>query len=96
MKPSIKHETIPDREYLYSARPDDRYRPFKRKQRVAEPQWVAPEHGKFARHMERAYDLDHNGNKIVEMGKRLVLERRPEIMVPKRTPIFLGLDQPSA
>lgn len=89
---NITYGTIPDREYQYSARPEDRYRPFKRKPRVQEPSWVAPEHSKFARHMERAYDLDHNGNKIVEMGRRLVLDPRPEIMQPKRTPIFLGID----
>lgn len=74
--------------------PWDTYRPFKRKKREKEEYWVAPEHGRAARNMERAYDLDKDGNKIVENGKRLVLERRPEIMVPKREPIFLGIDHP--
>ncbi len=81
---------------IYSAFPDDTYRPFKKKKRKQEERWNAPEHGKFARHMERAYPVDVNGRKMVELGKELVLDPRPEIMQPKRTPIFLGLDQSSS
>ncbi len=73
--------------------PWDTYRPFKRKKRDPEPRWVAPEHERFARNMERAYDLDHEGNKMFEKGRNLVQEKRPEILVPKRTPVFLGIDQ---
>jgi len=78
---------------IYTAYPNDSYRPFKRKKREQEPRWTAPEHAKIARHMERAYPVDHKGRKMVELGRELVLDPRPEIMQPKRTPIFLGLDQ---
>lgn len=78
----------------FTAYPDDPYRQYKRRRNRKRPEsWHAPEHQKFARHMERDYRRDVNGRKMVELGKELVLDPRPEIMQPKRTPIFLGLDQ---
>lgn len=95
MKPYVKYEEIEDRRYDYSATPEDTYRPYKirkkHKSHVNDP-WCAPEHGKFARNMERAYRVDVNGRKMVELGKELILEQRPTIMIPERIPIFLGLD----
>lgn len=80
----------------YSATPEDPYKPFKKRKREYAPSWTAPEHGRFARHMERAYPVAHDGRKMVELGRELVLERRPVIMIPEREPIFLGLDQAPA
>ncbi len=81
----------------YTAFPDDPYRPFKRKKRrVQEEPWCAPEHRKFAHNMQRGYRESHDGRKMTELGKEYILDPRPEIMQPKREPIFLGLDQSSS
>ncbi len=79
----------------FSATPRDWYRQFKIKARKRDDHnaFVAPEHYKFAKNMDRAFPLDHDGRPMKELGKRLVLDPRPEIMQPKRIPIFLGLDQ---
>lgn len=76
----------------FTALPNDPYVPFKRRKRPAPDHWVAPEHFRFAKHMERAFLVDDKGNKMLHLGKQLVQDRRPEIMQPKRTPIFLGVD----
>jgi len=90
----FSYGTVPDKEYQYSAYPDDNYRPFKKKKRKkGEELWVAPEHRRHASYMEKAYDVDHKGRKMVENGKRLVLDPRPTIMIPEKPKIFLGLDQ---
>ncbi len=85
-----------ERVNIYSFFPDDPYRQFKRKRRKPEEPWCAPEHRKFARNMERGFRESHDGRKMTELGKEYILDPRPEIMQPKRTPIFLGLDQPSS
>lgn len=90
----VSYATLPECPSGFCTMPEDRYVPFKRKARKPqEPDWVAPEHQKFARHMQRAFPLDDKGNPMKELGKRLVLDPRPEILQPKRQPIFLGLDQ---
>jgi len=89
----VTYGTVPDRRYSFSATPEDSYRPFKKKKRQREELWVAPEHRRHASYMERAYDVDDKGRKMVGVGKRLVLDPRPSIMKPERVPIFLGLDQ---
>jgi hypothetical protein len=76
----------------FTATPEDTYVPYKRRKKPQPDYWVAPEHWKFARNMDRDYERDHDGRPIRENGKRLVLDPRPEIMIPKRTPIHLGVD----
>jgi hypothetical protein len=78
--------------YRFTAMPDDPYTPYKIKKRPPPDYWVAPEHHKFGKHMARQYDEAHDGRLMKENGKRLVLDPRPEIMIPKRIPIFLGVD----
>jgi len=82
----------PNRRWSFS--PEDPYKPYqKRRRKPREELWVATEHRRHASYMERAYDVDDKGRKMVEVGKRLVLDPRPSIMKPERVPIFLGLDQ---
>lgn len=79
--------------FRFTALPHDTYRPYRRRKRPLEERWTAPEHHKAAASMERAYPVDINGRKMLEKGRELVLDPRPEIMQPKRTPIYLGIDQ---
>ena len=79
--------------FRFTAYPEDRYRPYKRKKRQKPEHWTAPEHGRFAKHMQRSYPVAHDGRRMVELGRELVLDLRPEILQPKRIPIFLGIDQ---
>lgn len=76
----------------WSFNPEDSYKPYKRKRRQREEYFTAPEHARAARHMERAYPVSDDGRKMVELGRQLVLDPRPEILQPKRTPIHLGVD----
>lgn len=87
-------DTQPIHLVRYSATPEDNYVPYKRRARVQEPSWTAPEHSKASRYMERAYPYTHDGRKMVELGRELILDGRPTIMKPERKAIFLGLDQP--
>lgn len=77
----------------FSVDPGDRYRPFKIRKRRQHNDWCAPEHFKTSKHMERAYRHDVKGRLMKELGKEIILEQRPTIMIPERKPIFLGLDQ---
>jgi len=95
-KIEVSYGTIKDSDTAFSATPEDRYTPFKiKKKRHREEMWVAPEHRRHASYMQRAYDIDDKGRKMVELGKRLVLDPLPVIMRKDRNPIFLGLDQHS-
>lgn len=80
-------------EVIFSASPHDTYRPFRRKRRERQESWVAPEHKRAASYMQRAFPVAHDGRRMTELGRELVLDARPEIMQPKRQPIFLGLDK---
>lgn len=60
---------------------------LKRKER--EWAWVAPEHSKVARSMNRDYPRDDWGRPIRECGRELKIDSRPSVMVPPR-PTYLG------
>lgn len=89
----VTYGTIQDKEYNFSATPESHYRQYKRRKKMQEPNWVAPEHQRAASYMERAYPVDHAGRKMVELGKELVLEQRPQIMQPKREVFSLGISE---
>lgn len=95
MKTEVSYGTISDDPDRFSTTPEDRYRPFKirKKRKTKKEYWIAPEHQKFGRYMERGYRVDHKGRKMVELGTEVILDPRPTIMQPERKPIFLGLDQ---
>lgn len=51
--------------------------------------WRAPEHGKLTKDMIRDYPRDDLGRKIEGRERELVADCRPEILRPKRRPIYL-------
>lgn len=47
--------------------------------------WIAPEHSRDARGMERDFPRDDYGRKILDSrGRQLLIDKRPTILVPPR------------
>ncbi len=51
--------------------------------------WRAPEHGRLTADMKRDYPRDDFGRKIEGTERQLVVDTRPEILIPKPKPIYL-------
>jgi hypothetical protein len=61
---------------------DGEYIPRQRKKR--QPSWKAPEHVRITSDMVRAHPLDKWGKPRLHLEKELVVDPRPQIMLPER------------
>lgn len=73
---------FPDDFKPYKADVDNRLVPEERPKKPSLFNFVAPEHVRIALSMGRDFPKDDRGNKLPGTSKELVVDRRPNILVP--------------